>query len=57
MRLYDTSQPVRTRAEIDCDEDAFFIQPDMYLNLGYGTGFELFGDYHRMTSIGYVLVK
>lgn len=57
MQLLDPNQTICTRKEINADEDTFFIQPDMYLNLGYGFGFELFGDFHRMTSIGYVLVK
>jgi SAM-dependent methyltransferase len=57
MHLLDPSQPIRSRCEINADEDTFFVQPDMYLEAGYGKGFELFGDYHRLTSIGYVLVK
>ena len=53
----DPDKPIRDREYIDRDEDAFFIPPYMYFDMGYGTGFELFGEYHRMTSIGYALVK
>jgi SAM-dependent methyltransferase len=45
-----------TREEIALDEDAFFIPPKMYLDLGYGRGFNI-KVYHRLTSIGYILQK
>ncbi len=57
LRPLDPNARIASRAEIDADEDTFFIPIDMYFAQGYGTGFEHFGDYHRMTSIGYVLVK
>lgn len=57
MKLFDPSKPLKTRKEIDADEDTFFIQPEMYFSCNYGNGFELFGQYHRLTSIGYVLIK
>jgi len=57
MRLLKPEMPIISKKLIDADEDTFFIPPDMYFDMKYGTGFELFGPYHRMTSIGYVLVK
>ena len=45
-----------TRKEIALDEDAFFIPPKMYLDMGYGRGFNI-RIYHRLTSIGYILQK
>jgi SAM-dependent methyltransferase len=57
MTPLDAGMPVRDREYIDRDEDTYFIPPSMYFDMGYGTGFELFGEYHRMTSIGYALVK
>ena len=46
-----------TREDIMLDEDAFFVPPDLYLEKGYGSGFELFGSYHRLTSVGFALIK
>jgi len=43
--------------DIMLDEDAFFVPPDLYLQLGYGSGFDHFGPYHRLTSVGFVMVK
>lgn len=45
------------RQDILKDEDAFFIPPDFYFAYGYGSGFEDFGRYHRLTSVGFVLRK
>jgi len=45
------------REEIISDGDAFFIPPDFYFAYGYGSGFSDFGKYHRLTSLGFVLVK
>lgn len=45
------------REEIALDEDAFFVPPDLYLLQGYGSGFGDFGRYHRLTSVGFALVK
>ena len=46
-----------TREDIDRDEDTFFIPPDMYFQLGYGEGFNNFGEFHHLTSVGFVLIK
>lgn len=46
-----------TREEIMLDEEAFFIPPDLYFLYGYGSGFERFGLYHRLTSVGFALIK
>lgn len=45
------------RGEIALDEDAFFVSPDQYFFHEYGSGFEKFGEYHRLTSVGFALVK
>lgn len=45
------------REEIALDEDAFFVPPDLYFIRGYGSGFEEFGRYHRLTSVGFALTK
>ena len=45
-----------TREEITSDEDAYFIPPQMYLQMGYGEGFNK-KIYHRLTSVGYILKK
>jgi SAM-dependent methyltransferase len=57
MDLWDPSMPVIDREVINMNEDTFFVPPDLYLSMGYGMGFEEFGRYHRLTSIGFVLVK
>jgi len=57
MRLKEPRARRVTRDEIMLDEDAFFVPPDLYFQHKYGTGFELFGAYHRLTSVGFVLVK
>jgi len=46
-----------SREDILKDQDAFFIPPDFYFAFGYGSGFEDFGRYHRLTSVGFVLKK
>ena len=46
-----------SREEIMLDEDAFFVPPDLYFLHGYGSGFERFGSYHRLTSVGFALVR
>lgn len=57
MELKDPSATRYTYDAILADEDTFFIPPDLYLEMGYGSGFDLYKDYHRLTSIGFVLVK
>src|SRR2546422_7381868 len=52
MKLWDPAMPVVDRQTIDSNEDAFFVPPDFYLSMGYGTGFEEYGGYHRLTSTG-----
>lgn len=52
--------PLSTRYSIEdimLDEDAFYVPPDLYLQHGYGSGFDYFGSYRRLTSVGFVLVK
>lgn len=46
-----------SREEIMLDEDASFVPPDLYFLQGYGSGFERFSSYHRLTSVGFVLVN
>lgn len=46
---------IPSRDDILKDEDAFFVPPDFYFAYGYGSGFEEFGRYHRLTSVGFVL--
>jgi len=48
---------IPTREEILKDEDAFFVPPDFYFAYGYGEGFEDYGKYHRLTSVGFALRK
>jgi SAM-dependent methyltransferase len=57
MQPWDPRMPVLEREAIDANEDTFFVPPDFYLSMGYGTGFEEYGGYHRLTSTGFVLVK
>lgn len=59
LRMEPQDPDVRpvTREEILQDEDAFFVPPDIYFADGYGAGFELEGRYHRLTSVGFALVK
>ncbi|MBN2570203.1 MAG: class I SAM-dependent methyltransferase [Deltaproteobacteria bacterium] len=45
------------REKIALDEDAFFIPADQYFLHEYGSGFERFGEYHRLTSVGFCMVK
>jgi len=45
-----------TREEISIEEDAYFIPPQMYIEMGYGSGFNK-NIYHRLTSVGYILQK
>jgi hypothetical protein len=56
MPLFDRSSHRWTREEISLDEDAYFVPPQMYLEMGYGRGFNK-KVYHRLTSIGYILRK
>jgi len=56
MLPLDRSSRMWTREEISSDEDAYFIPPQMYLDMGYGTGFNI-KIYHRLTSVGYILQK
>jgi SAM-dependent methyltransferase len=57
MEMKDPRAKRITREEILLDEDAFFIPPDLYLEHKYGSGFALFGPYHRLTSVGFALIK
>ncbi len=56
MKLFKEA-PIPTREDILKAQDAFFISPDIYFAYGYGSGFEKFGAYHRLTSVGFVLQK
>lgn len=56
MAPLDTGRPMYTREDITLDEDAYFIPPQMYLEMGYGRGFNK-KIYHRLTSVGYILRK
>jgi len=56
MELCDPKGHLWTREEITNDEDAYFIPPAMYIEMGYGRGFNK-NIYHRLTSVGYVLKK
>jgi len=56
MPLLDRSSHRWTRQEISLDEDAYFVPPQMYLDMGYGRGFNI-KIYHRLTSVGYILKK
>jgi SAM-dependent methyltransferase len=57
MQLWDPGTPVLDRDAINSHEDTFFIPPDIYFSMKYGTGFGEYGVYHRLTSTGFVLVK
>ena len=48
---------IHEREDILKDENAFFIPPDFYFAYGYGSGFEDYGKYHRLTSVGFALKK
>jgi SAM-dependent methyltransferase len=56
MDLLDPAAHAFTREEILADEDAFFIPPERYIAMGFGTGFNR-ALYHRLTSVGYILRK
>jgi SAM-dependent methyltransferase len=56
MSPLDPENRMWTREEISLDEDAFFIPPKMYIEMGYGEGFNK-RIYHRLTSVGYILKK
>lgn len=57
MKLKSDNSSIITLEHILNDEDTFFIPPDRYFSSSYGSGFNEFGRYHRMTSVGFVLVK
>jgi SAM-dependent methyltransferase len=57
MPLKQPDSPRYSTEDIMADEDAFFVPPDLYLRDGYGNGFDHFGPYHRLTSVGFVLMK
>jgi len=57
MKPKDHNMRPISREEIIMDEDAFFIPPDLYFEHGYGAGFDHFGPYHRLTSVGFALIK
>jgi hypothetical protein len=56
MPLLAPESHLWSREEISLDEDAFFIPPKMYIEMGYGEGFNK-RIYHRLTSVGYILRK
>ncbi len=56
MKMAD-DKPVPTIETILSDPDTFFIPPDFYFTLGYGSGFEKYGSYQRLTSVGFILKK
>jgi hypothetical protein len=56
MTPFDRESRRWTREDISLDEDAFFIPPKMYIDMGYGNGFNK-RIYHRLTSVGYILEK
>ena len=57
MQFVKPEQRVVSRQEILEDEDAFFIPPDIYFQLGFGQGLALSDTFHRLTSVGFALVK
>lgn len=57
LKFFDTTTRIKTREEIMKDEDTFFIPPDIYFQLGFGNGFDLSDTFHRLTSVGFALVK
>jgi SAM-dependent methyltransferase len=57
MKPKDANTRSISREEIILDEDAFFIPPDLYFEHQYGAGFEYFGPYHRLTSVGFAFIK
>jgi SAM-dependent methyltransferase len=56
MSPFDRGSYMWTREEIALDEDAFFVPPQMYIEMEYGRGFNV-KVYHRLTSVGYILKK
>jgi len=57
MKFLNPLSRVKTREEILEDEDAFFIPPDIYFQFGFGQGFALSDTFHRLTSVGFALIK
>jgi SAM-dependent methyltransferase len=57
MKPRDPNMKRISREDILMDEDAFFIPPDFYFDQKYGAGFDDFGPYHRLTSVGFALFK
>ena len=57
MSPLDPKANIRSRQEISQDEDTFFIPPDIYFQLGFGQGFYKADTFHRLTSVGFALVK
>jgi SAM-dependent methyltransferase len=55
VKLIET--PIPTVEEIITDDDTFFIPPDFYFAYGYGSGFENYEKYHKLTSVGFALKK
>lgn len=53
----DPKKRVQIRQEIESDEDTFFVPPDIYFQMGFGQGFNKSDTYHRLTSVGFALVK
>jgi SAM-dependent methyltransferase len=56
MDLLDPASDLLSRDEILADEDSYFVPPDLYLSMSYGSGFNR-KLYHRLTSVGYILRK
>ena len=52
-----SDKPMPSFETILSDPDSFFIPPDFYFSLGYGSGFEKYGTYQRLTSVGFILKK
>jgi SAM-dependent methyltransferase len=57
MKPLNPVDGIRSREEISNDEDTFFIPPDIYFQMGFGQGFYKAATYHRLTSVGFALVK
>lgn len=57
MKPKNPEKQCRLREEILIDEDTFFVPPDLYFEHQYGAGFDDFGPYHRLTSVGFALIK
>jgi 2-polyprenyl-3-methyl-5-hydroxy-6-metoxy-1,4-benzoquinol methylase len=52
-----SDEKIPTFETILSDPDSFFIPPDFYFSFGYGSGFEKYRTYQRLTSVGFILKK